>query len=359
VGYISSNLRSGPELAAIEEVIKRHDRNKIQIYCYHQLPYEDFAASRLRSLVNNWRDIHDIDDDSLSMIVRADGIDVLVDLCGYGQGNRAALFAHRPAPVIIGWLGAPFGGCVGGATNVLSDAITLAADKAALEENAPIVMSKGLYPFSGASLSFAPQIGSAPFIENEFILFGGKCDPARLNADTVALWAGVLREVPNSALYLGNCGTLTDQTMNRVQDLFAHFGMVDRVLFQATPDGEEPNLCFLTRIDVQLDTSPISDPNEVAEALWMGVPTVTLKSDRRSACWGASVLTAAGKGEWVAGSAEEFVRIARDLVADTDKLQSIRNKLREETKASVLCDVVGFTSELEAAYLTLATKVQS
>jgi predicted O-linked N-acetylglucosamine transferase (SPINDLY family) len=91
----------------------------------------------------------------------------------------------------------------------------------------------------------------------------------------------------------------------------------------------------------------------------MGVPTVTLKSDRRSACWGASVLTAAGKGEWVAGSAEEFVRIARDLVADTDKLQSIRNKLREETKASVLCDVVGFTSELEAAYLTLATKVQS
>jgi protein O-GlcNAc transferase len=359
IGYLSNNFKSGSELAVIEEVVKRHDRNKVQIYCYHQLPYEDFAASRLRSLVHNWRDIHDIDDDSLSMIVRADGIDVLVDLCGYSEGNRAALFAHRPAPVTIGWLGAPFGGGIEGMTNVLSDAMTLAADKAALGETAAIVMNKGLYPFVGESMSFAPKVGPSPFSENGFILFGGKCDFSRLNADTAALWARVLKAVPNSALYLGNCGVLTEQSMNRVQDMFAHFGMVDRVLFQATPEGEEANFCFLTRIDVQLDTHPVSNPSEVAEALWMGVPTVTLKGDRRSACWGASVLAAAGKGEWVAETSEDFVRIAHDLVADTDKLESIRNNLRNETKISVLCDTVGFTAELEAVYLSLATKVQS
>jgi predicted O-linked N-acetylglucosamine transferase (SPINDLY family) len=255
-------------------------------------------------------------------------------------------------------MGAPFGGGIEGMTNVLSDTITLNADKAALSETAPVVMSKGLYPFVGTAMSFAPEIGEAPFAENGFIVFGGKCDLSRLNADTAALWARVLQAVPNSALYLGNCGVLTEQTMNRVQDMFAHFGMVDRVLFQATPEGEEPNFCFLTRIDVQLDTHPVSNPNEVAEALWMGVPTVTLKGDRRSACWGASVLAAAGKGEWVADTADDFVRIAHDLVADTDKLQSIRNNLRSETKSSALCDSVGFTAELEAAYLSLAAKVQ-
>ena len=353
VGYLSNKFFKCPQQLFVDPIFNYHDRNRFEIFCYQDFLTKDSVTTRLENLAHSWRNIFEVDTVTASFMIEGDGLDILVDLSGYGEGARLDLLAARPAPVQVAWMGIPEAAAFPGIDYVLSDEVTASHDaKTCLKDQESVVLDHGLVSVSPFVLY--PGVDEQPAKSNGCVTFGGVCDLARLTPAVASAWSRVLMAVPGSRLVLGYVDNISWAVRDAVGEIFAHYGVGDRVLLQEVEQGDEANLKFLPLIDVMLDTFPVSGGIETCEALWMGVPVITLAGKkRRAGLMSASILRAAGRGDWVTATEKQYVRRAVKMAKDLSGLEAIRRELRGEVQEQPLFDPQGFVKDLEKAYLTL------
>lgn len=346
IGYVGNRFHEGPDAAFFVPLIASHDRNRVEVYCYQQSVTQHDIVLDLQLRVDGWREIYDLDPEVVASIIRSDGIDALVDLGGYTEGNPILALAIKPAPIQVGWLNHLDGTGSETINLILSDPVTLETDQARRRPGQECLgLSTGLFALEPYFLM--PAVGELPGRSSGSVTFGGRADLARVTPELARVWSDILDAVPRSNLLLGGVRYRADEARARLVDMFAHFGVSDRVFFH---DGDPELLVdpdFFAAIDVMLDTFPVAGTEETCQALWMGVPVVTLKGDRRCAQLGASILRSAGRAGWVAATAAEYASLAAKLAADLGALADVRAQLRTSLESSDLFNPTAFVRSLE------------
>lgn len=359
IAYLIGETSMTRDLGFLEVVLANHDRKRFFIHVYQQYdrPFSD--TTRLQKYANDWRPVFTIDDETLGFIIANDAVDILVDLCGAAADGRPAVLARHPAPIQISWLGLPQGSLPGTVDCLVSDESMREFDARDAGDIPPLRFARGIFAYIGPSVDIRPNAGAPPPVTaNGFVTFGGVFDPARI-ATSAPLWAAVLRKAPQARLLLGRQPTTDPATRATVRGLFADDEIAGRILFQETPKGKSAAAHFYSSVDILLDTLPVNGAVETCEALWLGVPVVSCRGDRRIGAVGASILGIAECGEWIAKNQDEFVAVAAKLAGDASALAALRKSLPEKVKSSPLGNSKKFTLAWESALDILVEKARA
>jgi predicted O-linked N-acetylglucosamine transferase (SPINDLY family) len=348
IGYVSPMFYNHAESHFVLPLLESHDRALFEIHCFCNGAVHDAITTRLRRSVDAWYEIQSMDDDDAVKLVRDAGIDILVDLAMHLEGNRLGIFAHKPAPVQFTWIAYP--GTTGltsidyRITDPIIDPPNRAGGYADLYTEKSVRLRTSWCSYS--PLSTTPARGVAP---SPHIRFGSLNNPIKLNDSIVGVWARVLAAVADSRMTIGS---YAPRQRNRILQLLANEGIAkERVTFVNSVNRER-YLRRYEQIDIALDTLPYNGITTSCDALWMGVPVITLKGKTAPGRAGASLLAAAGLGEFIAETESQFVEIARSLAADFVRLQSLHSTLRRQVECSALMNWQSFAREMEAAYRT-------
>ena len=355
LAYLSGDLYAHPVAWLLAPVLEAHDRAVVELHCFdHQARNlsGDPMHQRLRAAVEHWHGVADLDDGAIAARIRHAGIDVLVDLSGHTEHGRLGVVALRPAPVQLSWLGY-FGSTGLPAIDavLLGDALAPAGSEAFYTE--PLDRVTGVH-FAYAPPPYAPPVAAPPSAHNGVITFGSFNNPAKFGDDVVQLWSAVLQAVPHSRLVL-KWKTFADPGFAlHIQQRFAACG-IDPARVQprpATPHAQM--LAEYGDIDVALDPHPFSGLITTLEALWMGVPVVTLPWQRPVSRQSLAVLRAIGLDRGIATTPRGYVAQAAALAADISARTTWRSggadSLRHRVSASPLADGRRLAAELEAIY---------
>ncbi len=358
IGYVSPNFSRHSVGYFIEPVIRHHDRERFEVFCYYAHDKSDDTTARLRERADHWRDIPQTDGAAFAEMVRADGIDVLVDLAGHSKSNRLAGFAYRPAPLQITWLGYPDTSGLPVMDARISDAI---ADPA---PQADAFNTERVWRIDGGFLCYQPPADSPPVGTQinapSAVVFGSFNNIAKLTAGTLRLWCAILEAVPGSRLVLKSASLNFSETADRVIEAFEQFGIAGgRIETRGWIARREQHLAQYDGIDIALDTYPYNGTTTTCEALWMGVPVVTRTGDTHMSRVGASLLHAAGLDDLVTRDGTDYVETAVALAGDNARRRELRGILRSRLEASPLLDHAGFTRRLERIYRDALAEVTS
>jgi protein O-GlcNAc transferase len=345
LGYLSPNFSAHSVSYLIEPVLAHHDRSAFEVYAYHTARARDAITDRVEASVDTLRQVHDLTDRELAHCIADDRIDVLVDLAGHTLGSRPGVFARRPAPVQITWLGYPDTTGVPAMDYRLTDAI---ADPPGAEAR----HTERLLRVAGAFLCYrapsdAPAVSSRA--ASTHIVFCSFNTLEKVNDPLIALWSRVLRAVPGSRLLLKSGLLAQPAVAQRIRAAFDAQGVEeDRLELRGWLEDPQRHLAAYGGADIALDTSPYNGTITTCEAMWMGVPVVTLAGEFHMSRVGATLLTALGLEELIARTPDEFVDIATALAGDRERLAALRASMRPRLQASMLLDHAGFTRKIEA-----------
>ena len=345
IGYVSCDFQSHPVGWLLAKVLPAHDRAQVEVFCYAGEMVEDEVTQHLKAAADHWCDISDMSDEASAARVRADGIDILVDLSGHAGKNRLLTFARKPAPVQASWIGYPGTTGLSAMDYLIMDAATVPPGGEAWCTEALVNLPHGRFCY--ASPEYAPAVSDRP---EGPVVFGSFNNVAKIGPDVVRLWARVLTAVPQSRLVLKWRALSEPAVRERLTKAFAAEGIgADRL--ELRPDSLHAEaLGQYGDIDIALDPFPFGGGMTSAEALWMGVPVVTWPGDRIASRQTFAFLTELGLTELSASSADDYVRIAMELAADPARRAELRRTLRPRMAASPLTDGARFTPGLEAAY---------
>ncbi len=345
VGYVCPDFRDHVVGRNILPLLREHDRQQVEVFCYASVTVPDDFTQRFRELVDSYRDVLHLSDDQLAELVREDNIDILVDLSLHMAGNRILAFARKPAPVQATFAGYP--GTTG--LSVIDYRLTdpyldpLGLDKDHYSETSiRLPNTFWCYELQGDE----PDVGPLPAAEGE-VTFGCLNHPCKVNDDIVLQWTQVLRELPGSQLLL-LCPD--DSHRCRVTEILECQGISrDRVRMTGILPRRD-YLALYNKIDIALDTLPYNGHTTSLDALWMGVPVVTQRGSTLVGRAGVSQLINLGLGELVANSTDEYVAIATGLANDLGKLIDFRANLRQRMRNSPLTDAPHFARVAEDAF---------
>ncbi|WP_292908950.1 tetratricopeptide repeat protein [Niveispirillum sp.] len=350
VGYVSPDFCGHAVSCFLEPLLRGHDRSQVEIFCYPLSKRNDAVTNRFRSITGHWFSLTDLTDEEAVDRIRADGIDILVDVAGHTCDCRLLIFARRAAPVQVTWLGYPDGTGMTTMDYRLTDAIADppgVTDKWYLEK---------LVRLEDGFLCFRPALDTAPSSDlparrNGYVTFGSFNNNAKITPEVVALWSTLLKRVPTARLTLKSRSFADPTTLARYRNQFRDAGITDeRVdLLPQIPDQSD-HLRAYDRLDIALDPFPYNGTTTSCEALWMGVPVVTLLGTHHVARVTASLLHRIGLDDLVAPDMAAYVDIAARLASDLDRLETLRRTLRPLMQASPLCDPYGFAAQVEQAY---------
>ena len=351
VGYLSPDFRAHAAAFFVQPILAHHDPRQVEAVCYAEVAAPDDRTAELRALAHGWRDTPGLSDAALADQVRADRIDVLVDLGGLLAGGRLRALAHKPAPVQVSYLGYPGTTGLPAVGYRLTDAV---ADPPGAESG----YSEELVRLPGCFCCYQPPPAypvdpAPPSRAAGVVTFGSLHKLEKLNGAVLDLWCQLLRDVPNSRLLLAR-NHLRGATADYWRAEFVRRGVAEeRLIVEAPEPVAMGHLRLYGRIDVALDPFPWGGHTTACEALWMGVPTVTLLGQRYAGRMVASVLRTVGLPELVAETPQQYRAIACALADDEGRRAVLRTGLRRQLLASPLCDGVAFTRGLEAAYRDL------
>jgi protein O-GlcNAc transferase len=329
VGLVSGDLRHHSVSYFLKDVLSKLDARKLELFAYATFAKEDEMTARLKSIVPHWRQVSGRSDQQLTDDIRADGIDILIDLSGHTGHNRLAVFSRKPAPVQVTWMG--YGGTTGvdAMDYILCDPQVLPPAEEAHYTEQPWRLPEVWMCFSPPDLEI--DAGPPPAVAGGSITFGSFNNLTKVSSHTVTCWARVLEAVPGSrlvlkALQLGDA-TVQDAIVAR----FAAAGIDrQRLTFHGRFADPADHLRAYRKIDIALDPFPYSGGTTTAEALWMGTPVLTLKGERYVAHMGESLV--------------------HNAAADLPALAALRGSLRGQLLASPVCDAPRFASNLEDAF---------
>lgn len=347
VGLLSGDLREHPVGHFLEALLAPLAGGRIELIAYPTHHRHDALSERIRPHFAAWTPLTGLDDAAAAQRIHADGVHLLLDLAGQTAHNRLPLFAAKPAPVQSSWLGYF-------ATTGVAEMDWLIADPTGVPGGDEAQFSERVWRLPHTRLCFtpprsAPDVAPLPALARGQVTFGCFQSLAKVGDAVLAAWADILAALPDSRLRL-QCKQLGDEAVARaLRDRLNALGITpDRIdLHRQVP--REAYLAAHAEVDLLLDTFPYPGGTTTCEALWMGVPTVTLAGDRLLARQGASLLHAAGLPGWVAHDRSDYVARAIALASDVDGLARLRAGLREQVRRSPLFDAASFARDLEAA----------
>jgi protein O-GlcNAc transferase len=330
VGYVSPDFRRHSSRHFLEPLLCHHDKGAVEVFAYAELSADDDVTTRYRSHVDHWIGTAGLSDAALVERIRADGIDILVDLAGHTTNNRLGALAHKPAPVSVSWLGF-------GYTTGLSAIDYFLTDDASTPEGSESLFSEQPWRLATPAFAYRPaegmgEVSPLPAAERGFVTFGTLTRGARVNHHTVRVWSQVLHRVPGSQLVIDN---------HSCRDMSLRTTLLER--FSAHDIGPE-------RLRIGLDCFPHNSGTTLFETLYMGLPYVTLAGRPSVGRLGSSILIGVGHPEWIAHTEDEYVDKCVALASDLPALAALRAGLREQMRASPLMDEVGFARKVEGAY---------
>ena len=348
IGYVSADFKRHPVGYLLSGVLAHRDRSSQEIFCYSNSPREDDLTAQLRANADQWRSITGLSDEAAAEMIAEDGVDVLVDLSGHTALNRLPMFALKPAPLQVSWLGY-FG------TTGLGAMDYVLADRFVAPETSAPHFTETIWRLPDSYMCFAPPDMELPDVARsstgvEPITFGSFNNHAKTSDLALSLWSRILAKAAGSRLLLKTKALEDEKTRERVWRRFAEHG-IERariVLEGASPRAEL--LASYNRIDVALDPTPYGGGVTTAEALLMGAPVVTLRGETWVGRVTESILTTTGLPELVATTPEAYVEIAAALANDRPRLQGLQAGLRAKVMASAFCDGPGFAHDVEEAY---------
>jgi predicted O-linked N-acetylglucosamine transferase (SPINDLY family) len=353
IGYLSPDFRQHSVAYFVEPLLSGHDRQKVEVFCYAETTRPDSVTTRLQGLADHWLVTVGLSDQRLAERIRTDGIDILVDVAGHSAGNRLLVFARKPAPVQVTWLGYPNTTGLKAIDYRLVDAVTDPAGEADAWASETLVrLEDGFLCYRG--LRDGPEPTPPPCLKTGTVTFGSFNNPAKVSTATFDAWAKVLSRLPQARLILKGM-SFADAATRAL--FFARLGdrgvSTERVEIMAWLPGSAEHLALYHRVDIALDPFPYNGTTTTCEALWMGVPVITLRGHRHAGRVGASLLTQIGLTDLIASSIDEYVEIAAALVGNPGRLDELRRALRPRMAASPLCDEGAFARKMEAAFRTM------
>ena len=346
VGFVSADFRRHPVACFIEPLLRWLDRERVENYCYYCHQDRDDVTARLAGLADVWRDVAELSDVDLSALIETDGIDILVDLAGHTNGNRLGVFARKPAPVQVTWLGYLATTGLASVDYRLCDRFTDPEGVAeAWQVERPLRLPDSQWCYQPPVE--VPAQSELPFDRNGFWTFGSFNQPAKLNESVLAVWAQVLAAIPGSRLEL--LGIKDRRLVRQMIEFFRAQGIADERLSIVGRLPVADYLRAFSGVDVALDTFPYNGGTTTCDALSMGVPVVGVVGDRSVARGGLSLLHAVGLSDWLApGPAEVPTLVARQL-AQPSHLAALRRDLPDRMRQSPLMDAPRFARNFEAA----------
>lgn len=345
VGYVSGDLREHPVAQFLRPLFRAHDRSQVELYCYSTGRRSDAVTTELRSMVDAWRDISGLDDEAAAAAIRADAIDLLVDLSQHSAENRLLVFARKPAPVQLSWLGYPGPTGVAAIDARISDPYLDPPNLDAAEGETLLRLPHTFWCYEPRGSEIA--ISRLPLSTNGYVTFGSLNSFKKVSLAALELWTRVLHAVPDSRLLLVAPEGIARQ---RVRDTFSAAG-VDPARLELI--GHVPRAEYLAlyhRIDIALDSIPYNGGTTSLDAYWMGVPVVTLSGDAAVRRAGASFAHNLGLPQLVAATPDAFVDAARRLACHEPELSELRSTLRARLRGSPLMDAPQFARALEDAF---------
>jgi predicted O-linked N-acetylglucosamine transferase (SPINDLY family) len=344
IGYVSADFRQHVMGFFMEAVLACHDRDHFEIVCYSDVAKPDHLTKRL--VADRWRAIVGSSDAEVAELIRQDSIDILVDLAGHTAGNRLLVFARKPAPVQVTHFGYMHTSGLATMDYRLTDAC---CDPPGMTER---YHTEKLFRLPNIGWCYqppaCPEVGELPATRHGGITFGSLNNLAKVSAEAIAVWARILEEVAESRLLiLAGAGEGGDQ---RLRELFGRHGVGPERLLLVGRRSRADYFALYEAVDIALDSSPYSGCNTTMDALWMGVPVVTLAGRNAMGRQGVGILQCVGLPELIAARPERYVAIAVEQARDLSALANLRAGLRQRLQNSPLTDAAGFTRRLEEAY---------
>ncbi len=348
IGYLSSDFRDHPVGDNILPLLSAHDHKQFEVICYADVQSPDAMTERFQSCVDGWHPITGMPDADIARMIRADQIDLLICLARRFDSNRPLVSAYRAAPVQVSFHD--------GATSGLMEMDFWLTDEFLHPSETKEKFTEQLYRlpvfYQYLSIDKAPPVETLPNDNARFITFGSFNNPAKVNEEVIRLWAKVLNSVPGSRLLL-KYRTWFNQPSLRgsVIDRFAEDGIeADRIIFETSLDTLPEHLGRYAMVDIALDPFPFNGATTTFQALWMGVPVITLAGESFISRAAGSMLYHAGLGDFVVDTPKAYVAAARELAGDIERLRSLRRTLRERVATSPLCDAPAYARSIEIAY---------
>lgn len=350
IGYVSADFRDHAVAQFMVPLLEHHDRNRFRVYCYSNVQRPDQVTERIRALSDDWREIVHATDTAAAALVASDGIDILVDLSGHSGGHRLLVFARRPAPVQVTYLGYPNTTGLAEMDFRITDAW---ADPPGVTE---MLHAEELVRIPGGFLGYegsdaANPASVPPFFRKGYIAFGSYNNIAKITPEVISVWSGILRAVPDSILRIKSRSFADELAVAKLRERFCTCGVQGaRIEVLGYLPSKHDHLESYGDIDIALDPFPYNGTTTTCEAMWMGVPVLTLAGETHASRVGVSLLSAVGMVDWIASDARAYVDLGARYARDPDRLAHLRENLRARMAASTLCDVHGFTRRLEGAY---------
>ncbi len=350
VGYVSADFRDHAVAYFAEPLFAAHDHAAFEIFAYADVPVPDHVSARFESSADCWVPIAGMSSTDVAARIRADGIDILIDLSGHTGGNWLLSFAEKPAPLQASWLG--YGGTTGldAMDYRISDAVTDPAGMADTQHTEKLVRLPDAF-LCYQPPSSAPEVKPSPAAQGGYVTFASFNNFSKVVPQAVTAWARLLKAVPGARMIIKGRAFAEAEIRRIYLDIFAAEEVGgDRVELIAQLSSRQDYMAIYDRVDIVLDTFPYNGATTTCEALWMGVPVVTLRGERTVSRMGASMLAQVGLSDLAADSEADYVAIAARLAGDPDRLAELRVGLRSRMADSPLCDAAAFARNMEAAY---------
>jgi predicted O-linked N-acetylglucosamine transferase (SPINDLY family) len=345
IGFVSGDLRNHPVGYFLENLLRHLDRDAFELYAFPTDPWTDELTLRLQSYFAKWQPLYALNDEAAAKRIHEDGVHILIDLSGHSRYNRLPMFAYKPAPVQVAWLGYF-------ATTGVAEIDYLIADPVTLPESQKLYFTEKIVRLPETRLCFSRpdveiDVSPLPALTNGHVTFGCFNNLAKMNDDVVALWSRVLQSVAGSKLFLKS-KQLGDEAV-RLQTVarFAVHGIVAERLILEGASSREKYFEAYHRVDISLDPFPYPGGTTTVESLWMGVPVLSLSGESFLFRQGAGFLSNAGLAEWGAVSPEEYVTKALTHAQDMQGLALLRGRMRQQVELSPIMDGRRFASHFD------------
>jgi protein O-GlcNAc transferase len=354
VGYVSGDFYQHPVGYFIESVFAHHDGAQFETFCYYNHDKYDELTTRLQGAVHHWRNIAGQSDENVLQKIRDDGIDLLIDLSGHTDRNRLLVFAHKPAPVQVTWLGYFDTTGLSAIDYIIGDRFLIPPQEEAHYVERVLRLPKAYLCYSPPADKIDP--GPLPALATGHITFGCFNNTAKLTEEIIACWSRLLHAVPQAHLYLKYKPLGNDGVRYHYQTLFAAQGIDIARIRLAGASPRQEYLAAYREVDISLDPFPFNGCTTTMESLWMGVPVISLRGDRYVSHMGETILKHLDLEDFVTDSQEGYIAKAVALTTDLHALAEMRQRLRSNLLNSCLCDGPGFTRSLEAVYRDIWVK---
>lgn len=347
IGFVSGDFKNHPVGYFLENLLAHLDQTAVELIAYPTDHKTDELTARIQLHFSAWQPLYGLSDEAAARQIHSDGIHVLIDLSGHTRHNRLPLFAWKPAPVQVAWLGYF-------ATTGVTEIDYLIADPWTLPESEEVFFTERIWRLPETRLCFTPpttdlKVSPLPALTNSYVTFGCFNNLTKMNDDVVALWSRVLISVPGSRLYLKSKQLMEASVRQHTIERFAAHGIdADRLILEGA-ESREKYLTAYNRVDISLDPFPYPGGTTSVESLWMGVPVLNLSGKCFLFRQGVGFLMNAGLQEWIASDKEDYLRRATRHALNFQHLADLRNSLRQQVLASPIMDGQRFARHFEAA----------